>query len=111
MRTFLRCEDLTMTEEPFAFDIKNVFVLEAGPAAGLYLAGTITAGVVRVGDSLEVLDPDRAIGRVVVDAVEFMDGGLSGSSPWSLVALGVSGMGASEVAAGHRLRSVEHHAD
>ena len=50
-----------MTEEPFAFDIKNVFVLEARPAAGLYLAGTITAAASSGwGIHLRSLDPDRA---------------------------------------------------
>lgn len=39
-----------MTQEPFAFEIKDVILLHAG--RGLHLAGTITAGVVRPGDSL-----------------------------------------------------------
>jgi hypothetical protein len=64
-----------------------------------------------MGDSLEVLEPDGAIGRVTVDAFEYMDGGLSGPNPWFLIALRVSGMSETELAAAHRLQSVKHHAD
>jgi GTPase len=98
-----------MTEEPFAFEIKDVILLHAG--RGLHLAGTITAGVVRPGDSLQVFDADRAIGRVTVDAIEFADYRIGGSNPETLVALRVSGISAAEVAAGHHLQSIQHHVD
>ena len=98
-----------MTEEPFAFEINDVILRHAG--RGLHLAGTITAGVVRPGDSLQVFDAAQAIGRVTVDAIEFADYRIGGPNPETLVALHVSGIGAAEVAAGHRLQSIQHDVD
>lgn len=48
-------------------------VIQISRRPGLYLAGKISSGAVRVGDGLNLLDGETVVRQVTCDGVEFVD--------------------------------------
>jgi GTPase len=84
-------------------DVQQVLTMESRP--GLFVAGNISSGVAKVGDSLVLMEGHRAVGEVSIEAIEMLDFQIGGPEPSSLVTLRVSGVDADAVVAGQVLRS------
>jgi translation elongation factor EF-Tu-like GTPase len=57
--------------QDFRMTIQQVIHLSGRP--GLYLAGKISSGAVRIGDHLNLLDGETVVRQVTCDGVEFVD--------------------------------------